>query len=271
MCDRAEQILAELGAGELAAGSAILDAGLDARRAALADRSPPCCPPRAGRPDAPSRAPWPRCESIAGAAGDVLAAAEARSGWCAGSPPPSRRQPPWPSAWLARLRSWAWADRALAPITSPDTARTPAGGRRLRGAARGRYASAARNWTRRSPPGLPPGARRRVRTGDLLLVENVLERIARPAGRPDRTADHRGGRDERGGGVRRRRGHRGPADLGRGRAAASMAGKARWPSCRRPPRSPGQPAVREAAGGRAGGGEGRVRRILERPPRAAVP
>ena len=80
------------------------------------------------------------------------------------------------------LRSWGWADRALAVIARADTSRVPRLGDvyatlwEAATARRGRldeaFARKLAAWT--EAPGPPT---------DLLLVENLMERIARPVAR----------------------------------------------------------------------------------------
>jgi hypothetical protein len=180
MCDRAEQILAELGAGDLAAGSSILAAGLEARVSALAGAIMTVLPDPLPR-DLPAveaalsglrehrRCGADAAEEIAEAAVRLvrwLAACEALPGTVA-------------SGVRGQVRSWAWTDRALAVIASPDTSRTPLAQaaytaldrvvRERRSALDQAFAGRLAAW---SPAGAAPE--------DLLLVEDVLERIARP-------------------------------------------------------------------------------------------
>ena len=180
MCDRAEQILAELGAGDLAASSSILAAGLDARVSALADAI------RAVLPD-PRPGDLPTVDAALSAlkehrrCGGHAAEAEAESAvrlvrWlAAGEAPPATVA----GGVLGQVRSWAWADRALAVITSPDTTRTPraqAAYAALHEAVRERRSALDEAFAGRLAAWSPAAGP----TGDLLLMENVLERIARP-------------------------------------------------------------------------------------------
>jgi PglZ domain len=183
MCDRAEQILAELGAGEQAASSPILAAGLAARLAALA-----------GAITATLPAPRPAdVIAVEGAlatlrehrwcGGDVLATAEAAVRlvrWlAAGDPPPATVA----AGVAGQVRSWAWTDRALALVTSPDTAGNPqatAAYKALYRAVRERRAELDEAFAARLAAWSPAAGP----TEELLLAENVLERVARPlAGR----------------------------------------------------------------------------------------
>jgi hypothetical protein len=80
---------------------------------------------------------------------------------------------------LGQVRSWAWVDRALAVITSPDTVCTPraeAAYATLHEAVRERRAELDEAFAARLAAWSPAAGP----TEDLLLVENVLERVARP-------------------------------------------------------------------------------------------
>jgi hypothetical protein len=191
LCERAEAILAELastddGRRALAGRSRVLEAGLDARFTALADALDAVLAALEGR--------RPAQEALVAAEGaldgvrkhgrkrdhdtEIRAAADAvrLARWLAA--------PEEPAATLAEsstmmLRSWAWADRALASIARADTGRVPvlanvyaalwdrARGRRagLDADFAGKYAA----WAEASSA-----------SDDLLLVENLLDRIARP-------------------------------------------------------------------------------------------
>jgi hypothetical protein len=180
MCDRAEQILAELGAGDLAADSAVLDAGLDARITALANAISAALPaPRPADLDAVEAALAAFMAHRRARAHPAEAAAETAARlmrWLA-----AEEAPPTTVAGgvLGQVRSWAWVDRALAVITSPDTNRTPRAGAAFaalheavserRAELDEAFASRLAAW---SPAASP--------TEDLLLVENVLERVGRP-------------------------------------------------------------------------------------------
>ena len=181
MCDRAERILAELGAGDLPADSKILDAGLDARITALADQIATALP-----------APRPADLAAAEAALDRLyehrrwpaRAAEAEAGAAA------LRLARWLAAAdsmpvtvadgaLRQIRYWAWVDRALAVIRTADTTRTPRarpGYAALYAAVREQRAVLDRAFAQRLAVWSPVAGP----TDDLLLAENLLERIARP-------------------------------------------------------------------------------------------
>ncbi|MGH3273307.1 MAG: BREX-2 system phosphatase PglZ, partial [Streptosporangiaceae bacterium] len=181
MCDRAEQLLRELGAGDIVGNSSILDAGLDARVTALADLITGALPvPRPGDLAALDAALAALKEHRRSAGRAVEGEAEAAVRlvrWLA-------TDEPGPATTVAdgaerQVRSWAWADRALAVIASPDTSRTP----------RAQTAYAALHETvRRHRAVLDQAFAGRLAawspaagtTDDLLLVENVLQRIARP-------------------------------------------------------------------------------------------
>jgi PglZ domain len=180
MCDRAEQILAELGAGDLAADSAILDAGLNARVTAFADAVSDALP--ASRPadlDAVETALAALMEHRRASAHPAEAEAEAAvrlMRWlAAGEASPTTVA----GGVLGQVRSWAWVDRALAVITSPDTTRTPRAGAAyaaLHEAVRERRAEMDEAFASRLAAWSPAAGP----TADLLLVENVLERVVRP-------------------------------------------------------------------------------------------
>lgn len=185
-CERAESILAELsgssdGTTALASRSRVLEAGLDARFAALAELIV-------------AALPAPRPQQLASAAqalqrvsehgrkhdrdGEVRAARDAVRllRWLA-----APEEPPATVAAAANrmLRSWAWADRALASIARAGTSRVPslakayaalwAQARTRRAVLDDTFARKLAAWTEVS-----------TTTSDLLLVENILDRIARP-------------------------------------------------------------------------------------------
>jgi PglZ domain len=191
LCERAEAILAELAGTEdgrqaLASRSRVLEAGLDARFTALADALSTVLTALERR--APIQEALAAAEEAFAAIREhgrkrdrdteIRAAADAvrLARWLAA--------PEEPAATLAEsstrmIRSWAWADRALASIARADTARVPelahvyaalwerARDRRARLDTEfaGKYAA----WTDASSA-----------SDDLLLVENLLDRIARP-------------------------------------------------------------------------------------------
>ena len=181
MCDRAEQILRELGVADLPGDSKVLDAGLDARITALADLIATALP-------APRPADLTAAEAALGRLHEHrrsgARAAEVEAGvaavrlarWLAtaDAAPATVAE-----GALRQVRCWAWADRALALIKTADTTRTPRvraayaalyeAVREQRGALDQAFAQRLASW---SPVAGP--------TDDLLLAENLLERIARP-------------------------------------------------------------------------------------------
>jgi PglZ domain len=181
MCDRAEQILRELGAGDLAGSSKILDAGLDARITALADQIAAALPaPRpadlAAAEAALDRLHEHRRRDARTAEVEAAVAALRLTRWLAtdDAVPTTVAE-----GALRQVRCWAWVDRALAVIRSADTARTP----RVRSAyaalyeaVRERRAVLDRAFAERLASWSPVAGP----TGNLLLAENLLERVARP-------------------------------------------------------------------------------------------
>lgn len=180
MCERAEQILAELGARDLAEGSLILASGLTARVTALAAAVTAALP-------TPRPADLPVVEAALSslhhhrrsAGQPVEAEAEAATRlirWLAAdvAQPGSVA-----SCVLDQVRSTAWVDRALAVIARADTGRTPQVAsayaalyeavRERRAALDENFAARLAGWSAAAGP-----------TQDLLLAENVLERVARP-------------------------------------------------------------------------------------------
>jgi hypothetical protein len=180
-CERAEIILDALGSRELAAGSNVLDAGFDARLATLADAI-------AGALPDPTAVKLQQAEAAllqvhrhrrkATRAADVRAATAAVriARWLAA---PEEPPPTLADAARRMLRSWGWADSALAVIARADTSRVP----RLSGvyarlwdAARARRAGLDEAFARK----LATWTEGSGTTTDLLLVENIMERVARP-------------------------------------------------------------------------------------------
>jgi len=181
MCDRAEQILRELGVADLPGDSKVLDAGLDARITALADLIATALP-------APRPADLTAAEAALGRLHEHrrsgARAAEVEAGvaavrlarWLAtaDAAPATVAE-----GALRQVRCWAWADRALALIKTADTTRTP----RVRAAYAALYEA-----VREQRAGLDQAFAQRLAswspvagpTDDLLLAENLLERIARP-------------------------------------------------------------------------------------------
>jgi hypothetical protein len=174
MCERAERILADLGDHELASLSKVLDAGFDARLTAFADAIATSVP---AVEEALRRV---REHGRRRIREDEAAAAEAAvrvARWLAmpAEEPPATLD----DAATRMLRSWGWADRALGVIARADTSRVPRLGAayaKLWEAAKARrakldeiFAQKLANWTHSSAE--PAG---------LLLVENLMERVARP-------------------------------------------------------------------------------------------
>ena len=181
MCDRAEQILRELGVADLPGDSKVLDAGLDARITALADQIAIALP-------APRTADLGAAEAALGRLREHrrfgARAAEVEAGVAA------LRLARWlatadaapvtvAEGALRQVRCWAWVDRAVAVIKTADTTRTPrvrAAYAALYEAVRERRAVLDRAFAQRLASWSPVAGP----TDDLLLAENLLERIARP-------------------------------------------------------------------------------------------
>ena len=288
LCERAEAILAELAGTEdgkqaLASRSRVLEAGLDARFTALADALTAALPTLSGRRlsrHSPSAAVALAAAEEAFVAvrahgrkrdrdTEIRAAADAvrLARWLA-----APEEPPATLAEAATrmLRSWAWADRALASIARADTGRVPklaqayaALWERARDRRAGLDADFARKlaaWTEASSA-----------SDDLLLVENLLDRIARPVAEQRLPVIVVLDGMTAAAGVRTRRGAHQPRRLAGGR-----------PPRRRPrtrPRHrpvghrdlPDQPADRHAQGRGPGPGAGRVRRLLGQAQVRALP
>lgn len=213
LCGRAEAILAELAGTEadrqaLASRSRVLEAGMDARLTALAEAlmaalgalgpapavsaGPAASAGASVQPAGPDAAARKALE----AAEDALAAVSAHgrkkgrnaeihaaedavrlARWLA---TPETPQATLADAATRMLRSWAWADLALAGIARAATVRTPRlgqayatlweRGKKRRADLDADFARRLAAWTEASSA-----------TGDLVLVENLLDRIARPA------------------------------------------------------------------------------------------
>ena len=181
ICERAEFILADLGGREFAEESKVLDAGLDARFTALAEAIS-------------GALAEPTAENLAGAAAALrrvrehgrtvgrdaeAAAAEAAVRVTRWLTTPEDPPTTLSDAAMRMLRSWAWADRALTSIARADTSRVPrlgavyaklwAAGTERRAALDALFAGKLASWTQGSSV-----------TDGLLLVENLMERLARP-------------------------------------------------------------------------------------------
>ena len=185
LCERAERIIGELGGDaegtrSLAGRSRVLEAGLDAQFAVLAAELSRVLPHPARAALAPAEKALQRIQAH-GRRRDrdaEIRAAEASvrlARWLA--------VPEEPLATLAdgatrMLRSWGWADRALALLDRADTSRVPQLGdayaalwaqvRKRRAALDDAFARKLAAWTEAGSE-----------TG-LICVENLLERIARP-------------------------------------------------------------------------------------------
>ena len=181
MCERAEVILADLGGSAVAGESKVLEAGLNARFATLADAlghagPEPGAMSLAAVEDALLRVREHGRKTSRDAEVRAAEAAVRLARWLA--------IPEEPPATLAdgavrMLRSWAWADRALAVIFRADTSRVPRletvyaslwdKAKRRRAQLDAAFAGRLAAWTQAS-----------ATTDSLLLVENVMERVARP-------------------------------------------------------------------------------------------
>ena len=181
MCERAEAILADLGGSAVAGESKVLEAGLNARFAALADALGRVLPEPdalwlAAVEDALLRVREHGRKTSRDAEVRAAEAAVRLARWLA-----SPEEPPATLAdgAIRMLRSWAWADRALAVIFRADTSRVPRldgvyaslwdSAKRRRAQLDAAFAGKLAAWTQGS-----------AATDSLLLVENVMERVARP-------------------------------------------------------------------------------------------
>jgi hypothetical protein len=184
--ERAEVILTELagiedGKQALASRSPVLEAGLDARFTALADALTAALPTL--EPTALTAAEYALAAVRAHGRkrdrdGEIRAAADAvrLTRWLATPEPPSATLA---EAATRMLHSWAWADRALASIARADTNRVSRLARvyaTLWDQARSRRAQLDADFARR----LAAWTEASSASDDLLLVENLLDRIARP-------------------------------------------------------------------------------------------
>ncbi len=197
-CARAEAILAELAGTQdskhaLASRSRVLEAGLDARFTSLADALTAALPVAERAALEPSASPSAAAALAAAEEAFVAVRAHGRkrdhdaeiraaadavrlARWLA---TPGELPATLAEAATRMVRSWAWADRALASVVRADTGRVPklaqtyaALWERVRDRRAWLDADFARRlaaWTQGSSV-----------SGDLLLVENLLDRIARP-------------------------------------------------------------------------------------------
>jgi hypothetical protein len=186
LCERAEAILAALGAGDVAAESDVLDAGFDARLAALGDAVSGALP----APDAARlRAAEQALGQVRGHRRMSMRPAEVRAAeaavrvarWLATPEETSSalRDATLRDLALGMLRSWGWADRALTIIAQADTSRVPRLGNvyaKLWDTATARRARLDQAFARK----LAAWTQSSGTTSDLLLVENFMERIGKP-------------------------------------------------------------------------------------------
>ncbi len=180
-CERAERILAGLGADGMADASNLLDAGFDARLTILAEELSRTLPAPLPIDLRPVEEAWRRLSDhrrVGAHAGEARGAEAAvrLARWLA-----SPEDPPATlvGAAMSALRSWGWADRALTVVRDADPVRVPrvaavyaalcTAAWERRGELDQAFAHRLASWTHAS--GL---------SGELLLVENVLARIARP-------------------------------------------------------------------------------------------
>jgi hypothetical protein len=191
LCERAEAILAELAGTDadrrvLASRSGVLEAGMDARLTALAEAllavlaAPDTVPPNTGALAAAEEA----LDAVSQHGRKKEHAAQIRAAedavrlarWLA---TPEESPATLADAATRMLRSWAWADRALAGIARAATARTPRLGQAyatLLERGRKRRADLDTDFARR----LAAWTEASSATSDLVLAENLLGRIARP-------------------------------------------------------------------------------------------
>ena len=181
LCERAEAILADLGAGTVAAESDVLDAGFDARLTALGDAISAALP-------APGTASLQAAElalsKVRGHRRMSTREAEVRAAeaavrvarWLA---TPEETPATLADAALRMLRSWGWADRTLTIIARADTSRVPRLGDvygKLWKTATARRSQLDEDFARK----LVAWTEASGTTTDLILAENLMERIARP-------------------------------------------------------------------------------------------
>jgi hypothetical protein len=183
---RAERILAELASGDddrraLAGRSRVLEAGLDARLGALADALRQAVAPKASPAELAAMETALSRVTSHGRRRDhdaEVRAAEAAvrlARWLA-----VPEQPPATLADAATrmLRSWGWADRCLTILDRASTSRVPRLGEvygDIWAQARARRAALDEAFARKLASWTETGS-----ASDLVCVENLLERIARP-------------------------------------------------------------------------------------------
>jgi hypothetical protein len=185
LCERAENILAELSDSEdgrraLASRSQVLEAGLDARFTALAEAISGALPePTPEQLALAEEALRRTAEHARKRAHDAeLRAAEAAVRLIRWLAVTEETPATLADAATRMLRSWGWADWALSVIERADTGRLPRLGEayaRLWSQARDRRAALDGVFARKLASWTESGS-----ITDLICVENLLERIARP-------------------------------------------------------------------------------------------
>jgi hypothetical protein len=190
LCERAEFILSQLADGRpgnlgLVGSSRVLEAGLDARLAAFAGALADALGDTASAPQAATLARLQDALRLVGEharkrdRNDEVSAAQAAvrlARWLATPDEPTATLH---DAATSMLRSWAWVDRALTAISRADTSRVPRLAESyadLWNRVRARRARLDRAFARK----LAAWTEGSSATDDLLLVENLMDRIARP-------------------------------------------------------------------------------------------
>ena len=190
LCERAESILSQLADGQpgnlgLVGSSRVLEAGLDARLAAFAGALADALGDTATASQAATLARVQDALRLVGEharkrdRGDEISAAQAAvrlARWLAA---PDEPMATLHDAATSMLRSWAWADRALTAISRADTSRVPRLAEayaKLWDRARARRARLDQAFARK----LATWTEGSSATDGLLLVENLMDRIARP-------------------------------------------------------------------------------------------
>lgn len=183
---RAERILAELASGDddrraLAGRSRVLEAGLDARLGALAEALRQALAPKASPAElAAVEAALSRVTSHSRRRDHdaEIRAAEAAVRLVRWLAIPEESPTTLADAATRMLRSWGWADRCLAILDRASTARVPRLGEvygDIWSRARARRAALDEAFARKLASWTETGS-----ATDLVCVENLLERIARP-------------------------------------------------------------------------------------------
>lgn len=183
--DRAERILAELHATDLAAYSDLLAAGFDSRLAEVADELATMLPaPRPADLAAPEQALGRLGEHRlarlgAGRYADAVRSAEMAVRLARWLTVDEDTPPTVASGVGGQLHRWAWVDRALGEVWNADTGHSP----RVRGAYEKLCATVRqrrRDIDEAFSERLAAWSSHAGETDELLLAENLLERIARP-------------------------------------------------------------------------------------------